>query len=45
MTVAGTTPLAIVVATLGPQMLKVAASLADGTITWCTGPKTLRHRT
>ncbi|RLE25788.1 MAG: LLM class F420-dependent oxidoreductase, partial [Actinobacteria bacterium] len=28
-------------AALGPQMLKATAELADGTITWCTGPKTL----
>ena len=27
-----------VVAALGEQMLKVTARLADGTVTWCTGP-------
>jgi F420-dependent oxidoreductase-like protein len=37
----GAPPFGIVVAALGPQMLKAAAELADGTITWCTGPKTL----
>jgi len=37
----GAPPYSIVVAALGPQMLKATAELADGTITWCTGPKTL----
>jgi 5,10-methylenetetrahydromethanopterin reductase len=37
----GAPPFGIVVAALGPQMLKLTAELADGTITWCTGPKTL----
>jgi F420-dependent oxidoreductase-like protein len=32
----------IVVAALGEQMLRVTARLADGTITWCTGPSTLQ---
>lgn len=36
---------AVVVAALGEQMLKVTAALADGTITWCTGPKTLAEHT
>lgn len=35
----------VVVAALGEQMLKVTAALADGTITWCTGPKTLAGHT
>lgn len=35
----------VVIAALGEQMLKVAAALADGTITWCTGPKTLESHT
>ena len=39
--VPGTAPFPIVVAALGPQMLKVTAELADGTLTWCTGPQTL----
>ena len=37
----GATPYPTVVAALGPQMLKAAAELADGTLTWCTGPETL----
>lgn len=37
----GAEPFGIVVAALGPQMLKATAELADGTLTWCTGPKTL----
>lgn len=36
---AGAVPL--LVAALGPVMLKLAGQLADGTITWMTGPKTL----
>ena len=39
--VPGSSPCGVVIAALGPQMLKVAAELADGTLTWCTGPKTL----
>lgn len=39
--VPGASPFSTVVAALGPQMLKAAAELADGTLTWCTGPKTL----
>jgi 5,10-methylenetetrahydromethanopterin reductase len=43
--VKGACPFPIVVAALGPQMLKVAATLADGTLTWCTGPQTLASHT
>jgi 5,10-methylenetetrahydromethanopterin reductase len=43
--VPGATPFPIVVAALGPQMLKAAAELADGTLTWCTGPETLAGHT
>jgi 5,10-methylenetetrahydromethanopterin reductase len=32
----------ILVAALGTQMLNVTGRLADGTITWCTGPRTLK---
>ena len=32
--------LGVVVAALGEQMLRVTAALADGTLTWCTGPAT-----
>jgi F420-dependent oxidoreductase-like protein len=38
---AGAPPFGIVVAALGPQMLKATAELADGTLTWCTGEHTL----
>jgi F420-dependent oxidoreductase-like protein len=34
-------PTALLVAALGPVMLRHTARLADGTITWMTGPKTL----
>jgi F420-dependent oxidoreductase-like protein len=44
-TVPGSSPFPIVVAALGPQMLKVTAELADGTLTWCTGPSTLAEHT
>lgn len=32
----------IIVAALGPVMLKLAGEMADGTITWMTGPNTLQ---
>ena len=35
----------VVVAALGEQMLRVTAALADGTLTWCTGPVTLAEHT
>ena len=41
----GAKPFGVVVAALGPQMLRVTAALADGTLTWCTGPETLRTLT
>ena len=34
-------PVPLLVAALGPAMLKLTGRLADGTITWMTGPKTL----
>jgi 5,10-methylenetetrahydromethanopterin reductase len=43
--VPGAAPFPIVVAPRGPQMLKVTAELADGTLTWCTGPATLADHT
>ena len=43
--VKGSSPFPIVVAALGAQTLKVTAELADGTYTWCTGPKTLSEHT
>ncbi len=33
----------VVVAALGPVMLKIAAELADGTNTWMVGPKTMSN--
>jgi 5,10-methylenetetrahydromethanopterin reductase len=43
--VPGSRPFPIVVAALGPQLLKVTGQLADGTLTWCTGPQTLASHT
>jgi len=37
----GATPPQVLVAALGPAMLRITGELADGTITWMTGPKTL----
>ncbi len=34
-------PPPVLVAALGPQMLRVTAELAAGTVTWMTGPRTL----
>ena len=41
----GSLPFSVVVAALGEQMLRVTGTLADGTLTWCTGPKTLQSLT
>ena len=38
-------PTNVVIAALGPRMLEVAGTLADGTSTWMTGPKTLETHT
>ncbi|MFB4309452.1 TIGR03564 family F420-dependent LLM class oxidoreductase [Actinomadura sp. GTD37] len=35
----------VLVAALGPRMLEAAGALADGTITWMVGPRTLRELT
>jgi 5,10-methylenetetrahydromethanopterin reductase len=35
----------VIVAALGPQMLKLAGRLADGTLTWMTGPVTVAEHT
>jgi F420-dependent oxidoreductase-like protein len=43
--VPGATPCPILVAALAPKMLALAGREADGTITWMTGPKTLREHT
>jgi F420-dependent oxidoreductase-like protein len=41
----GSAGFGVVVAALGEQMLRVTAALADGTLTWCTGPVTLANHT
>ena len=41
----GSAGFGVVVAALGEQMLRVTAALADGTLTWCTGPVTLASHT
>ena len=43
--VPGAAPVPVLVAALGPAMLRIAARLAAGTITWMTGPKTLAAHT
>ncbi len=43
--VAGATPCPILVAALAPKMLALTGREADGTITWMTGPKTIREHT
>lgn len=40
-TVAGATPFPILIGGLGPRMRKLAGALADGTLTWMTGRRTL----
>jgi len=39
--VPGARPVPVLVAALGEQMLRLAGRLADGTILWMTGPKTI----
>jgi F420-dependent oxidoreductase-like protein len=39
--VPGAEPPPVLVAALGPAMLRLAGELTDGTITWMTGPRTL----
>jgi F420-dependent oxidoreductase-like protein len=39
--VPGAKPFPILIAGLAPMMLRIAGELADGTITWMTGPKTI----
>lgn len=43
--VPGAEPCPILLAALAPKMLALAGTVADGTITWMTGPKTLREHT
>jgi 5,10-methylenetetrahydromethanopterin reductase len=35
-------PFPVLLAALGPKMLELAGAVADGTVTWMTGPDTLR---
>lgn len=44
-TVPGGQPCPILVAALAPKMLALTGAVADGTITWMTGPKTIREHT
>jgi len=39
--VGGAEPCPILIAALGPKMLDLAGEMADGTITWMTGPRTI----
>jgi F420-dependent oxidoreductase-like protein len=39
--VPGATPIPVLVAALAPRMLRIAGELADGTVTWMTGLKTV----
>jgi 5,10-methylenetetrahydromethanopterin reductase len=39
----GAAPCPILIAALGPKMLELAGELADGTITWMTGPDTIAN--
>ena len=41
----GSNGFGVVVAALGEQMLRVTGTMADGTLTWCTGPQTLSDHT
>jgi len=43
--VPGATPCPILLAALAPKMLALAGTEGEGTITWMTGPKTLREHT
>jgi len=40
--VAGAEPCPVLIAALAPKMLALAGSVADGTVTWMAGPKTVR---
>jgi F420-dependent oxidoreductase-like protein len=40
-TVPGIKPLPVIISALAPMMLKIAGTMADGTATWMTGPKTI----
>lgn len=45
LSVTGARPCPILIAALAPKMLALAGREADGTVTWMTGPKTLREHT
>src|SRR6185437_9520322 len=38
-------PVPVLVAALGPKMLELTGTVADGTVTWMTGPATLAEHT
>ena len=40
----GATPPSVLLAALQPRMLALAGGIADGTITWCTGPVTVEEQ-
>lgn len=40
-----TDPVPVLLAALGPKMLNLAGQLADGTVTWMTGPRTIADHT
>ncbi|MBM3674566.1 MAG: TIGR03564 family F420-dependent LLM class oxidoreductase [Actinobacteria bacterium] len=44
-TVPGAEAPTVLIAALGSQMLKLAGTLADGTVTWMTGPATIAEHT
>ena len=41
--VRGSSPVQVLLAALGPQMLQLAGARADGTVTWMCGPSTLEQ--
>ncbi|CAN5587340.1 TIGR03564 family F420-dependent LLM class oxidoreductase [soil metagenome] len=45
LSVPGAKPVPLLVAALGPKMLRLAAQRTSGTITWMTGPRTLAEHT
>jgi 5,10-methylenetetrahydromethanopterin reductase len=42
LTVPGADPVPVLLAALAPRMLQLAGSMTEGTVTWMTGPDTLR---
>ncbi len=44
LSIVGAPPPPVILAALQPRMLELAGSLADGTVTWCTGPLTLERQ-